>query len=229
MENIIRFPHLRQMDLLEGLPPARADAFLQACNSRTFRTKTPFLVQGERPEGVFFVAQGAVEVTYNSPEGHRVILRLARTPSVLGLFEAIANQHCAAHCTALPGSELLYCSPQLLKEFLPDPIFIKNVCRIACKMLEHDNTYKAIDQFFTSEQKVCRYLSKFADDTQIFGQNQSYLANIVGCTRQTVNKELRQLREMSVIAIDNRQIRILDPEGLERRIKELDDKSRKRS
>ncbi len=229
MENFLRFPDLRSMDLIDGLDPVRAEEFLQSCKLKSFKSDTPILSQGETADSFYIVASGAVEVSYDSPEGHRAILRLCRTPGILGLFECIAKQPCVANCVAMRGTEVLQCPNTALQEFLSDPIFVRNVARVACLILEHDNTYKAIDQFYSSEQRICRYLNKFAGETRIFCQNQSYLANIVGCTRQTVNKELSQLRERQVIAIEKGQITILNPEGLEDRIRELDDRARKRA
>lgn len=226
MEILQRFPHLRAMDLLDGLYSEKANAFVRACKVREYKKVTPILVQGEKAEGLFIVARGVVEVSFVNPEGHRAILRLARTPSALGLFEGVAGKPCAATCQAFEDTDVLFCPISVVREHLLDPTFARNFAAIGCRILEHDNTYKAIDQFFSSEQRICRYLCKFAGENLVFDRNQSYLANIAGCTRQTVNKELSQLRERGVISIGKGRITILDPEGLERRIKELDDRSR---
>jgi len=226
MDLYLRYPKLRSIDLLHDIPQDRANAFLKACKIREYPKSASIIVQGEHPEGVFFVAKGGVEISFVNPEGDRAILRIAQSPNCLGLFEAVANRPCAATCTALPDCEILFCPTSVVREHLLDPTFIRNFATIGCKILEHDNTYKAVDQFFGSEQRIGRYLQKFAGDAMIFDHNQSYLANVVGCTRQTVNKELSHLRERSVISIEKGRITILDPLGLEKRIKELDDGAR---
>jgi CRP-like cAMP-binding protein len=140
----------------------------------------------------------------------------------------MAKRPCAATCTASPETELLCCSPQLLREFVGHETFLRNYARIAYDMLAHDNAFKAIDQFYTAEQKICSYLIKFAEPSGTFTQNQSYLANAAGCTRQTVNKELSYLREQDIIQIERNEISILDATRLQERIAYLDSRKAKK-
>lgn len=225
LEYASRFPHLRTSDLLNGIAPDRANAFVNDSIIKRYNLPTPVLTQGERPDAVYLIAKGVVEVTYVSPEGHRAIIGLFRPGMTIGLFEYIAGRTCAGTCKAMPGAELLAVPDDQLDQFLGDRTFIRNLAAIACNTLQHDNTYKAVDQFYTAEQRICQYLRKFAGSTGTFCENQSYLANVVGCTRQTVNKELGHLRAKGVIDIENGTIRILIPDALDQRIRELDDRS----
>lgn len=228
MENALRYPHLRTMELLKGMPDDQRTDFLNRCTVRSIASETLVLTQGQQPDGGIIVAKGVVEVSYVSDEGHRAIIGLAHPTRTLGMFETVANRPCAASCTAFAQAELLYCPASLLKEYLKLETFLENYSGLACDMLNHDNTFKAVDQFFTAEQKICRYLGKFAGNARSFKQNQSYFANAVGCTRQTVNKELSFLREHDIISIVRGEITILDPAGLEQRIKDLDDRKPKK-
>jgi biotin operon repressor len=61
-----------------------------------------------------------------------------------------------------------------------------------------------------------------ADHGDNIRQSQSYLAGLVGCSRQTINKELGVLKEKSIIAINKGGISVLDRANLEQRIHDLD-------
>ena len=220
-----RFPHLRTMDLLRGLDSARADHFINACRVRQYSLPTPVLTQDILPDSAYIVAKGAVEVSYVSQDGHRAIIGLYRAAQVLGVFESIAGKPCAATAKAMPETVLLAVPNPILDQFLEEPTFQRNLAAIACDILQRDNTAKAVDQFYSAEQRICIYLRTFAGSDGTFCQNQSYLANIVGCTRQTVNRELGQLRAEGIICQEGGTIRILDPEALSRRIRALESQS----
>ena len=55
----------------------------------------------------------------------------------------------------------------------------------------------------------------FSERNSTIYDSQTYLAGVVGCSRQTINKELGVLRDKGFISVEKGVIEILDREKLE--------------
>ena len=88
-------------------------------------------------------------------------------------------------------------------------------------ILERDNAGKSIDQHYTVEQRICSHLWQLSEQSKEIRQSQSYLATMVGCSRQTVNKELGILRDSEVITLSKGKITIHNRQALMERIDDL--------
>lgn len=222
MKNTLRFPHLLENDLLADLSDDAKHDFINQCAVRTFSSKTKILEQGERADGMFFICHGAVEISYLSEQGHQTILYHAHNGDVLGLFEALASRQCAASCTAMPNTCALFCAtPLLFQQVQTSPVWIRNIAARTLVMLERDNEGKSVDQHYSVEQRICNHLWQLSTQTAEIKQSQSYLATMVGCSRQTVNKELGILRDLDIIMLGKGKITVLSRKALLERIEEL--------
>ena len=221
MKNTLRFPHLLDNDLLADLSDDQKANFINQCGVRSFTAKTSVLEQGERADGLFMVCHGAVEISYLSEQGHQSILYHAGAGDVLGLFEALASKPCAATCVAMPNSCVLFCATPLLFQHMQSPVWIRNIAARTLVMLERDNAGKSVDQHYTVEQRICNHLWQLSAQSAEIKQSQSYLATMVGCSRQTVNKELGILRDNEIVMIGKGKITVLSRAALLTRIDEL--------
>jgi CRP-like cAMP-binding protein len=221
MKNSVRFPHLLKTQLLDGLSEDTKSAFLDGCTVQTFDRNTAFLPQSETTDGMFLVASGSVEVSFLNEDGNTSIIYHAGPREVLGIIEALAERACAATCMAFANTTVLFCSTPQLFEQLKSPVFIRNIAIAMHDALARDNMFKSADQFYTVEQRICLYLGYLSSQKSQFTHSQSYLANAVGCARQTVNKELGRLRDLRIIDHSNGTINVLDHAALVKRIEEL--------
>ena len=221
MKNTLRFPHLLENDLLADLSDDQKSHFINQCSVRAYSSRTALLEQGERADGMFFVCHGSVEISYLSEQGHQSILYHAGAGDVLGLFEALASKPCAASCTAMPNSCALFCPTPLLFQQVQSPVWVRNIAARTLLLLERDNESKSIDQHFTVEQRICNQLWHLSSQTAEIKQSQSYLATMVGCSRQTVNKELGILRDQEIIMLGKGKITVLRRDALLERIDDL--------
>ncbi len=222
MNNSLRFPYLFDCVLLADLPVDEKAAFLNACTVKAITKTTPVLHQGAASEGLILVAHGTVEICYASTEGTNVIIHHATPGEMLGAIEAMALMPCVATCTAFPGATLLFCDKALLERKLQSPTFLRNIARSLYDMMRRDNELRIVGQFYSAEQRICNYLKQLSAHITQIPQNQSYVAKVVGCSRQTVNKEFGRLRELGILEVAKGRIRVLDRDALARRIAELD-------
>jgi CRP/FNR family transcriptional regulator, cyclic AMP receptor protein len=217
MKNAIRYPQLMKCRLLHGLTEAAKTDFLDRCLIRVYDRDQQVLTQGEYSPGLFVVAHGLVEVGYLTDGGQHSIIHHAGPGETVGEPEAVAGTRCVSSCVAQTGSTLLFCPTAQIFEFLLIPQFVRNFAAAFCERMQRENVYKSVDQLQPVEQRICNYLLKLSLRSPVIEQSQSYLAGVVGCSRQTVNRTLGVLREAGVVDVNKGVIRVLDVPALEAR------------
>jgi CRP-like cAMP-binding protein len=205
---------LLKADVLHGLDSGFKQNFLNTCAVRICKKPTIILEQGMPADGMIIVAHGYVDVNYTGEDGQQTFLVRAKTGGTLGESETISEELCAASCKTSANATLLYCSPAQLGEALLAPGFIKNITKILHKRLVYDNWVKHIGQFGAVGERLRGFLYVLSENVGKISETQSYLANVVGCSRQTINRELATLREAGLIAQNGSEITVLDRKTL---------------
>lgn len=215
MKNSQAFPHLLGSDLLTDLSEDQKRGYLDGCALRRPAPGHEILTQGELSPGIFLVAQGLVEVSFCDPDGNQSIVNVAGPGEVLGDVEAIAGKPCAATCTALPETAVLLCPTPMVFAHLQSAVFVRNLSAIYYRRLNHDNLSKSLSQFSSVDQRLCMHLHQLTTERRPeIRVNQATLAAIIGCSRQTMNRKLGELREASVIRLWKGGITVLNREAL---------------
>ena len=198
-------------DLLDGLPADRRRAFYAECTPRAYPQGAELLRQGEEARHAFLIVEGRVEVTFVDVNGNTVLAHVANPGEVMGEVELFSGKTCAATCRALPDSKLLIFNGTLLMKYVPAERLLKNFATILHSRLVRDNRLHAIAQFYPAEARICLHLLRLSSDRAEVNISQSQLALLAGCTRQTVNRTLAQLRDQRIIEMGRGMIRVLNP------------------
>ncbi|ETX14430.1 hypothetical protein OCH239_03790 [Roseivivax halodurans JCM 10272] len=211
MKNAVAFPHLLKARILSDLPGEDKAAFLNRCEKRTFECPEVLLEQGMVSPGLFMVAHGRVDVVLIGERGEQTLLAHVGPGETVGEIECISDQTCIARCRSQPLATLLFCPTAVVYEFLRAPVFIRNVASVFRGRLAHDNAVKALDQHGSLEQRLFLRLRTICDGRDRVRANQRELAEILGCSRQSVNKALGRLRSEGIIDVSKGQVVILEP------------------
>lgn len=222
MKNSVRFPHLYRAPLFADLPEDQITKIIDGCAVQMFDKPTQVLTQGEPAHGMYMIAHGSVEVTCINAEGQSVLIHVMRQVEIFGEVEVLAEKPCAASCSTAANTTLLYCAKPLLYECVKSPVFLRNLMRVSYDRLVRDNTMKFVDQFYPVVQRLCAYLHRLSVDKAEISKTQSDLAGMLGCARQTLNRELGRLRDRSIIEIEKGKIRVTDRSALLRIASESD-------
>lgn len=205
-------------DLLAGLTEAQRDAFYADCLPRHHAAPTEILSQGEPAPAAFLIVEGRIEVSFIDSDGNTVIAHLAGPGEVMGEVELLSGKTCAATCITYPNTRLLLFTAAELTRHVPTPLLLKNFASILHGRLMRDNRLQAIAQFYPAEARICLHLwRQTGKDVTEIPISQSQLAQLAGCSRQTANKTLSQLREAGIIELRRGTIRVLDPQRLNAR------------
>ncbi|MCA0846987.1 Crp/Fnr family transcriptional regulator [Salipiger thiooxidans] len=205
------YPELLEIDLLEGLPVAARAAFLDACTLRFCNSETPLLTQHEPTTGCYLIARGRVVITYLDGDGNESMVHVAGPGEIVGEVEALSGSLCVASCTTMPDTTVLNCPVSVLMEYAQQPSVLRNLARIFHERLIRDLENRSVEQFQTVEARLNNYLCVFstADDPEI-RVSQTQLATLLACSRQKVNRMLKDLRDAGVVDLSRGRIRVLD-------------------
>ena len=216
MNNATRFPHLLNAPILADLPREVANQILNAATTRSYDRSHPVLTQGAEVSGMFILAHGAIEITSRNVNEQTVLIHLCRPGEIFGDVEALAEMPAAANCIAVEQSVVLSCPTPLLHDCMANQIFQRNLMRVCFERLSRDNAHKFVDAFYPVEQRLCDYLHRLSVGQPEIAKTQASLAGLLGCARQTLNRELKRLRERNIIEIEKGKIRVTDRAALGR-------------
>jgi CRP/FNR family cyclic AMP-dependent transcriptional regulator len=207
--------HNFRAELLNGLSQEQREAFLSECLPRSFHSPKEILLQGLPTDCFFLIEQGQVEVSHLDQSSNDLIVYLAGPGEVLGEVEALSGRPCAATCKALAGSRVLVCSRTVLLKHVPAEQLVVNIAGLLHDRLLRDNRQRSVDIFWAADQRIDHHLYQLTSEAQpTLLVSQSYLANLAGCSRQTVNSRLQKLRQQGVVEISRGKIQVLNRGGL---------------
>jgi len=222
MKNSVAFPHLLRSSILADMADDRKTSFLDECSMRHYTAPTELLTQGAPAYGIYMIAYGRIEVSYTDDEGNLALIHMAGPGEILGEAEALTENPCAATCTTMPDTTVLFCPTPLLYDQIHSPVFVRNLINILYERLTRDNKFRSVNQFYSLEQRLCIYLCQVSSITRPeVVINQAHLASAIGCSRQTINRKLQELRDEGLIGISKGAIKILSRDKLQNRVDQL--------
>ncbi|WP_185962160.1 Crp/Fnr family transcriptional regulator [Palleronia caenipelagi] len=178
----------------------------------TYPQEEQVLEQGTPSPGLFLIAHGRVDVFLNVGASEKVLLANLGPACTVGEIEAIAGRDCLASCIAQPMTTLLLCPTPALFEALRNRLFVQSVADVFCDRLDGDNRGKVMDRHGTIESRLMNLLETLRDHKYTVHTSQSALADMLDCSRQSVNKALASLRRKGLVECGKNRISLLSPE-----------------
>ena len=231
--------HANNLRPISDDEPARSDAFRagvaapsgetdsrpgdQHKDPRLFSKGELLFIEGTPARGVFHLREGSVKLSTTTAAGRSVILGIAGPGDMLGLAAVIRTSEYEATAEALDACAAEFVPRADLLRRLSEDIAI---VRGAAEQLSRDclAAHKAISSLISTEPVLIRlarqFLSWAPDDgcagpvriTNVFTHQQ--LAEMVGTTRETVTRALRELRERDLATLKGRDLVIHNPDRL---------------
>jgi CRP/FNR family cyclic AMP-dependent transcriptional regulator len=181
--------------------------------------------QGEKLACLYLVKQGEVLLTRLSPDGREAVLAVLGPGEFFGETALLNGMTATFNAYSLQQTTLLMLSHQRFRLLLDNP----STCRLLLEALAHrcDDAWSQIEAMgcTRAEDKVRAVLSwltrrigvKTSDGVRI-ALNQSQLAQMIGSTRETLNRQLSALRKIGILVVKGPKRRevlyVLKPEAL---------------
>lgn len=220
---------LGEIALFRGLTHAELSKWSSLLHRRTFPTGATFITAEQPGEAVYVIAEGAVKVFIDDPNGNEVILAILTTGEIVGEMSLLDSTSRSANVVTLEETTVYWIDRASFGEILRTmPEIHFNLSRLLCARLRLANARIQSLALQDVEGRVARQLLAFAeiygkasDDGNIlipFRLTQSDLASLIGATRVRVNQVIAAYKQRNYISVDQHyRITIHNWEAISRR------------
>jgi CRP/FNR family cyclic AMP-dependent transcriptional regulator len=217
---------LANVPLFHGLAPFELDALVPVARTVVLTKREELFHKGDEGAQVYVVISGRLKALTTSEEGDDVVFSILGPGEVLGEIALLGGSPRTATVTSIDESELLIIDRRDFLSFLrshPD-VAIKLLDVLAQRMKRVSELVE--DTLFLNlplrlAKKLC-FLSRQYGEPHEHGLrldlklSQEEWGDLVGTTRESINKQLRAWTEEGLVTVDHGYIVIHDRKELEK-------------
>ncbi len=219
---------LRSAPLFAGLDDAAWSALAARLETRTLPRGTAVFREGDPGDELHVVVDGKVKITRTSSDGRENAIAILGPGDLLGELAIFDSQRRGATATAVNDTTLATLSRAGFDEWLREfPQVSSGLLRALAVRLRQTNEAMADLVFTDVPGRIAKTLlglgERFGSPTGDGGVRvahdltQEELAQLVGASRETVNKALSDFAARGWIRLDGRAVVLLDVDRLARR------------
>ena len=218
---------LAKAGLFQGVAPEAAEALASSLEYSDFARGETVFSEGEQGDTLFIVLAGKIKVGRKAADGRENMLAVMGPSDLFGELSLFDPGPRTATATVVTDAKLASLSHLALRPWITDrPEIAGQLLRVLARRLRRTNDSLA-DLIFTDVPgRVAKALLELAER---FGTpepsgirvhhdlTQEELAQLVGASRETVNKALADFASRGWMQVDSRAVTILDADRLARR------------
>jgi len=218
---------LARTALFAGLDESVLETLGEKTVHRRYRRGNVIFVQGEQGERCYVIVDGAVKISAYHPDGREAVLAVLGPGDVFGELSLFDHAARSADATAIENTELLSLGTQALTEAMAaHPEVGLTLLQVLGRRLRQTNEALQDIAFFDVPGRVARRIADLArthgeatDDGVLIDLplSQESLAQMVGATRESVNKALAVLRRRGLVSRVGRRYLVADIDRLRSR------------
>jgi CRP-like cAMP-binding protein len=186
--------------------------------SRTFAPNETIFHVGEPGSSMMGVMVGTVRISLPSSKGKNLILADLLAGEFFGEIALLDGDPRSASATALTKCELLVLERRDFLTFLErTPTACLNIMRLFCKRIRRTDERMSEIAFFDLPARLARALLRYpaqGHGPPKLSLSQQELAEMVGATRENVNRCMREWHRRGILQLKDRWTIILKPEAL---------------
>jgi CRP/FNR family cyclic AMP-dependent transcriptional regulator len=220
---------LSRAGIFQGVEPGAVCALTQQLQPVDFPRGHTVFAQGEPGDRLYIIISGKVKIGHRSPDGQESLLTILGASDMFGEMSLFDPGPRTASATTITEVRAVSMDRAALRTWIADrPEIAEQLLRVLARRLRRTNNNLA-DLIFTDVPgRVAKQLLALA---QRFGAQeddalrvthdltQEEIAQLVGASRETVNKALAEFAHRGWIRVDGKTVWICDSERLARRAK----------
>src|SRR3712207_3011199 len=218
---------LSRAGLFQGVAPEAVEALAAALQYADYSRGEAVFTEGEQGDTLFIVLTGKVKIGRRAADGRENMLSVMGPSDMFGELSLFDPGPRTATATVVTDARLASLAHASLRPWITDrPEIAEQLLRVLARRLRRTNDALA-DLIFTDVPgRVAKALLGLAER---FGTEeaegvrvhhdltQEELAQLVGASRETVNKALADFASRGWLRVDSRAVTILDADRLSRR------------
>lgn len=203
----------------ENFQEKEFEEFASLGNVRNFEKNQFIFEKDMKSDAMYLLVDGLVKIVSFSEDGKEALLNRVYPGEILGEIGIMdgGTRTAAAYC-AEPSTLIAVPRQEFFRFLEENPRFYKTVISQLCNYLRW-STEVIEDVLFSSRyQKLARKLlhikSKQDNGGNTIKVSQEELGNMLGLSREIINKSLQDLQNKNLIVLKRAQIEILNEDGL---------------
>ena len=186
---------------------------------KTFDKGQTIFHSGETFNGIYAVLQGAVHLGYIDLEGNTSVAAIVEPIMWFGEISLVDAQPRSHDAIAIQKSVILHIPSSAIEQLLENhPIFWYHIAQLTSQKLRFAFLELISIQTQNMTQRLAQrlmfilngYGNHLMIEKNAIHLSQEQLAQMLNCSRQTVNQELQRLEKKNILRLSFRKIEILD-------------------
>lgn len=205
---------LRSVSLFNELSDGDLAVIEELAADRIIARGAVIMTEGDQGESLFVIVHGRVKVFIGDQDGREIILKILGEGDFFGELSLIDKQPRSASVVAIESTTLKVVSHHAFQECLTRaPRIATTVMTVLARRLRDADRKISTLALMDVYGRVANTLLELAVETDgklMVGEklSQQEIANMVGASREMVNRILKDLSERGYISIESKQITI---------------------
>lgn len=219
---------LRSVPLFQGLDPSSLERLEARMRGRIFRAEETIFHRDDVGNALYVIRSGRVKIRLTAEDGRETVLAILSPGDCFGELAVLDGEPRSADAVAMERTEtLLLTRDEFLAALEQSATLAKRVIVLLSQKLRQTNEQLADLVFYDVHGRVAKRLLELAAAHGVrrptgmeisIPFTQQELAQLVGATRESVNRVLRYYAGRGFITVANQRITIIKPEGLRRQV-----------
>jgi CRP/FNR family transcriptional regulator len=207
---------LKSVPLFAELPPGDLDSLAAASRGVRFAKGARIFEEGSAADGCFVLTAGRAQVVVSGNQGTEILLQILVPMGLVGEVALLDKSDRSASLVAAETCHLIRIPAAALETLRRNYAFeAKLVAGLAARLRESDDRVRVISTFPSLNRvawclgRVARYGGRRERATIVIPKiAHSELAEMAGCTRETVSRALQTLRKRHLVSWDEHSMRL---------------------
>jgi len=212
--------------LFDALPREALDDIVARASERHLRRGQTIFLKGDEGSYMAAVLRGRMRISATSPEGREITLNLIDAGEVFGEMALLDGKPRSADATAIEETHLMMVERRdFLPHLMSNHTLALRLIDVLCERLRETSETLGNFAMLDLPGRLARRLLTLAAEYGHFVDGQirlnirlshTDLGRFVGCSRETVNKQMRAWEEAGVVARAASRIALVRPDVLRR-------------
>jgi len=210
---------LKRVPLFSDLSEAELARFAEVAREREYPKNSVILFEDDPGDALYIVSGGQVKVVLIGEDGREVILSVLSDGDIFGEMSLIDDEPRSAHVIAMRDSRLLVLRrDDFQQQIQQHPSVALKVLKVLVQRLRRADAKIGGLVLLDVNGRVARLLLDLAEESggpRITRRLTHHtIAQMIGSSRETVSRAMRELTERGLIDITRREITIRNKDGL---------------
>jgi CRP/FNR family cyclic AMP-dependent transcriptional regulator len=210
---------LRRVPLFGDLTDAEVARFAEVTREREYPKNSVILFEDDPGDALYVVSSGQVKVVLIGEDGREVILSVLGEGDFFGEMSLIDDEPRSAHVIAMRDARLLVLRREDFQaQVQQHPGIALKLLKVLVQRLRRADAKIGGLVLLDVNGRVARLLLDLGDEAggpRITRKLTHHtIAQMIGSSRETVSRAMRELTDRGLIAVTRREITLLDRDGL---------------